>query len=285
MSTIENSQHDFEGKTFQRNNRIIITLEFSQFLNRNYFISFIEQRLTPNVSYFTLIKICHHDNEYLMAGKQFNFEYFENYKSIMDLYENINSRLQVLFEEYELSESDIFTIQILFGSFNTRLLTDIRLLPEYNIKSESLEFKKSINFFPISEDISSLGTILSETFKADFIKQIHIKNPSLDKESIIFNPASLFVLRDFVSPKYVLVINNTNPELVSKEAYNIQGVFLSKVLDVKFSNGELERRTPHFVSFFDKNKNLVSKTKTNLRIQPIPLEHKKNPSITENRCY
>lgn len=65
-----------------------------------------------------------------MAGNQFGFYYLSNH-NIIELFDNVNIRLQDYLSSYNLVDEDILYIQLSFRTIDKKIYSELKLDSEY----------------------------------------------------------------------------------------------------------------------------------------------------------
>lgn len=265
--------------------KILVTFSYGNFLYENYFIKTIKENLDHNASYYVLIKIRHNVDLYKMAGKQFTFNNDSNIIShLSKLYETIRSRLQLLMEEYKITEKEMVHVQIILKPFSKSILTDFQFSDNFDFLNEKpVSLKKDVLYFPITSESEFLGNQLKITsFKGLNItlnNNYKIKAEDNKMMDLLLDKNTSFYLRDVVNPPFILSILNKLDNSI-KFAFDLKGNYYGKVYDTK-KDDNITIREARNTSLTIKNKSLI-KSVTNLKLIPIKTT-KPNPQILEDQ--
>lgn len=271
-----------------KGDKIIYTFNFHNFLFKEYFVDLITKRLYFDRSYYVLIKIRHNDELYKMAGKQFIFTFDNNVNNTLDqLYDLVVKRIQNLMDEYQIQDSDLVYIQLIFTPFDKRVLSDIKFNQNFDFKGQPISLKKDILYFPLSNNESDLGIKLFVEYHDNYVLLYKGKYDNYDvftikipKKGIILDTNTNFYLRDITNPNYIIAVLVKNNSII-KQAYDLKGNLLQEITD-NINNNIIVRDTKSFsIKIKSEENKILSKFKI-LDLKPISNKIKKSSNLIED---
>ena len=118
--------------------------------------------LSKDQRYIVYIKVRYNIDMFFMVGNQFGF-YYKSSDSFIELYDNINIKLDEYFSSYNLTDNDIIYIQISFRLLNKATYNSLKLIENSNTSLAEHKRLKSVISIPVFkgiEDLKQLGVCL-----------------------------------------------------------------------------------------------------------------------------
>lgn len=225
---------------------------------------------------------------FFMVGNQFGFHYTSDH-SLIDLFNDINIRLDEYLSSYNLSDEEILYIQISFRVLNKKIFNSLRVIEDNNVSvSENKRLKSviSIPVFRSIEELKNLGDCLPihldnnnnitnielsvNGIKVNFLDRILDKSSLLRKSNSV-NSTVLDSSYTFVYIKsnidYIAAARQLNPDSIEIIKYFLSGVLISKTVDYFNDHSIIRKKGNEEILINDKHK--VVKSLVNIKLDKI----------------
>lgn len=236
---------------------------------------FYSGKIEVGVEYSVIFKIRKGDIYYMLGTKQkkvvfnsYDDEYFE------ELFELIQDRLQLLFEEYTKElEYECDTILLDFWAVNVDKKLKISNFNEVRESLSKAEFeivKKGFNYFGNSlMDVKGKPLVVSSgEGKLDiegienipnmvkFPEKFLEKAKSNEKIYHLDKNSKCYVIT-YLNKHFFIVLDKISEKEVDKRCFNKFGDLISSAKDVRLENGNLQRESGNYIAIFNSNNEII----------------------------